>query len=76
MTILLFAQLREVMGSSALELDIKALTVSELLEHLAECYPQMPLQHVMVAVNEELAGSDDLIQPGDTVALLPPVSGG
>jgi molybdopterin synthase sulfur carrier subunit len=30
----------------------------------------------MVAVNEEYAEPDDVIKSGDTVALIPPVSGG
>ena len=30
----------------------------------------------MIAINEEYAVDGDLIQPGDVVALIPPVSGG
>lgn len=30
----------------------------------------------MVAINEEYANENDIIQTGDTVAMIPPVSGG
>ncbi|MDX5871524.1 molybdenum cofactor biosynthesis protein MoaE [Bacillus cereus group sp. BfR-BA-01344] len=31
---------------------------------------------IMVAINEEYANEDDIIQTGDVVAMIPPVSGG
>ena len=34
------------------------------------------LDNVMVAINEEYAMDQDVIQSGDTVAFIPPVSGG
>jgi sulfur-carrier protein len=34
------------------------------------------LKHVMFAVNEEYVLDNETIHPGDTVALIPPVSGG
>jgi len=30
----------------------------------------------MIAVNEEYASSDQVLKEGDTVAIIPPVSGG
>lgn len=30
----------------------------------------------MVAINEEYANEDDIIQTGDVIAMIPPVSGG
>ncbi|WP_374049830.1 MoaD/ThiS family protein [Neobacillus sp. PS3-34] len=30
----------------------------------------------MAAINEEFAGNEELIQDGDVVAFIPPVSGG
>ncbi|EEM84093.1 Molybdopterin converting factor (Subunit 1) [Bacillus thuringiensis serovar huazhongensis BGSC 4BD1] len=31
---------------------------------------------IMVAINEEYANEDDIIQTGDVIAMIPPVSGG
>ncbi|UNK16244.1 molybdopterin converting factor subunit 1 [Paenibacillus sp. N3/727] len=76
MKILLFAHLSEQMGASDLTLDLEPLTVEELMHRLKELYPVLSLNHVMVAVNESLADRNYQIQVADTVALLPPVSGG
>lgn len=76
MKILLFAHLREQLGVSELILDLEPLTVEELMQRLREMYPSLSLDHVMVAVNESLVGSGYPVQAADTVALLPPVSGG
>ena len=37
---------------------------------------QLNLKKFQVAVNEEFVQDEDIIQPTDTVALIPPVSGG
>ncbi|WCF06004.1 molybdopterin converting factor subunit 1 [Paenibacillus thiaminolyticus] len=76
MKILLFAHLREQLGASELILDLEPLTVEELMQRLHEMYPSLALDHVMVAVNESLVDRGYPIQAADTVALLPPVSGG
>ena len=76
MKILLFAHLREQLGASELILDLEPLTVGELMQRLREMYPSLSLDHVMVAVNESLVDGGYPIQAADTVALLPPVSGG
>ncbi len=79
-TIRLFAGLREMMGS---ELDERfegdSVTVSELRLRLGERYPQIGphLECAAVAVNEEyVRDAQTRISEGDTVALIPPVSGG
>ena len=76
MKILLFAHLRDELGAANLELDMAPLTAGELLAELKTRYPILSLDSVMVAVNEEFAAADTRIEAGDTVALLPPVSGG
>jgi len=45
---------------------------------LKERYPQISqdLDNIMVAVNEEYVDTDHILKDGDTVALIPPVSGG
>lgn len=74
--ILLFAQLQEDIGQSTLLLEANDWTVKQVKEHLREQYPQMSLHAVMTAVNEEYAFDDDVVKEGDTIAFLPPVSGG
>lgn len=36
----------------------------------------LSLQGVMVAVNEEFAMDEDIVEENDTIAFIPPVSGG
>jgi molybdopterin synthase sulfur carrier subunit len=70
-----FAHLREKVGQDELMLDFKKISVKDLLEELANSY-QLQTDTFMVAVNEEYADIEDVILEGDTVALIPPVSGG
>ncbi len=59
-----------------LELPDRA-DVAQLRQHLETAYPQLrQLASVVVAVNEEYAQPDRVLQPTDEVALIPPVSGG
>lgn len=52
-------------------------SVGKLRQTLSETYPAMrALSSLMIAVNQEYAPDDKVIQPGDDVALIPPVSGG
>lgn len=74
--ILLFAHLQEIAGEENLKIEATSITVSELKSKLTQEYGLKDLQNVMVAVNEEYANNDDTINNGDTVALIPPVSGG
>ncbi|MFK2826930.1 molybdopterin converting factor subunit 1 [Bacillus sp. B190/17] len=73
--VLCFAHLKEQVGKEQVELQHNELTVRELLNELNEKY-SIHTDTLIVAVNEEYADLDDMIQSGDTVALIPPVSGG
>lgn len=79
-TVRLFASLRDLAGSELVEEFAEtSIPVSALRERLKETYPALRphLGRVAIAVNEEYA--PDLGQPlrdGDTVALIPPISGG
>lgn len=76
-TILLFAQLQEDIGLDRLELELEQqITISTLKKNLQTEYHAAKLDHVMTAINEEYALDDDMVKPGDTVAFIPPVSGG
>ena len=77
-TVLLFASYADAIGKSSLELDVEAgATVSDVVEKVralsgASRLPPAPV----VAVNERYASRDSELQPGDEVALIPPVAGG
>ncbi|KIL74542.1 molybdopterin converting factor subunit 1 [Bacillus badius] len=73
--VLCFAHLKEQIGKEQLEVAHEKLTVKQLLNELQEKYA-IQTDALIVAVNEEYADPEDLIQSGDTVALIPPVSGG
>jgi len=78
--ILLFAGLADRIGSASLAFSVPALpiTAGELKQKLSDAYPDAAQQIAVsfVAINQEYALEDQLIQSGDEVALIPPVSGG
>jgi sulfur-carrier protein len=76
MKILVFAHLQEQVGTSELELNWEAQTVQTFKEAFQQSYGIDSLDQVMIAVNEEFARGQDMIQKDDVVALIPPVSGG
>ncbi|PHE90088.1 molybdopterin converting factor subunit 1 [Bacillus toyonensis] len=74
--VLLFAHSQEEASKSVLQIDCENISVSELKEVLIKKYNVAISNEIMVAVNEEYANEDDIIQTGDVVAMIPPVSGG
>lgn len=74
--VMLFSYLQEEYGAEKLSINREELTVAELKTLLQEEFHLTRLNHVMVAINEEFAVDDQLIKAGDTVACIPPVSGG
>ncbi len=74
--VLLFAELQESIGHHELDLSIEETNVQQLKQQLEMDYPALKLQKVMTAINEEYANDGDIIAAGDTVAFIPPVSGG
>ncbi len=74
--VLLFANLQEEASKPALQIDCEKITVAELKDILVKEYNITISNQIMVAINEEYANKDDIIQTGDVVAMIPPVSGG
>jgi len=75
-TVRLFAMLRERAGAQELTLELPdGASVSDALasEALAPLAEGIPL---VMAVNREYAGGEHVLDPGDELALIPPVSGG
>ncbi len=68
------------MGQSSVELDLPpdVQTISLLSDHLERSVSGLAggLDSVRFAVNEQFADMSQLLQDGDVVALIPPVSGG
>jgi molybdopterin converting factor small subunit len=78
-TVRLLAVLRELAGIDTLHLDLTTpTTVQTVQEGAIAQYPALApwVPHLRYAVNGQWADLADGVQPGDEVALLPPVSGG
>ncbi|WAA09337.1 molybdopterin converting factor subunit 1 [Fervidibacillus albus] len=74
--IYLFAQLQEDIGQKELQVEFSNGTIKELKQFLKNAYPQSSFDGIMVAINEEYAFDTDIVRAGDTIAFIPPVSGG
>jgi molybdopterin synthase catalytic subunit len=79
-TVLLFAILRERAGSDSVEIDLpEGATVADAFERLGDAPGLGELvgsRSLRMAVNREYASAGTAIQPGDELALIPPISGG
>lgn len=78
--VLYFAALRELLGKSEERLASlpSTLTIAQLAERLSELHPALSphLGSVRFALNESFVALSAQVTDGDTVALIPPVSGG
>ena len=77
-TIRYFAQLRDLSGKSEETVTVGSTTsASNVYELLAKRYG-FPLSSndVRVAINDEFASSDQIINDGDLLVFIPPVAGG
>ena len=78
-TVLFFANLREIIGAKELNLEIEdSTTVADLKTIIAALYPNVAshLETILVSVNKEYGFDEEVIPGGAEVALFPPVSGG
>ncbi len=74
--ILFFARLQEEIGKDSLNIEKAGLTVDQLKQWLEKEHGLQSLDQTMAAVNEDYADGSEVLKEGDTVALIPPVSGG
>ncbi|HEY1274600.1 MAG TPA: molybdenum cofactor biosynthesis protein MoaE [Thermoleophilaceae bacterium] len=73
-TVRLFAMLRERAGAGSVTLSLpEGARVRDALDSLADLAEGIPL---VMAVNREYASEDQVLDAGDELALIPPVSGG
>lgn len=78
--VLYFAALRDLLQRSEerLELPDEIRTVGDLRGYLSILYPVLgdSMAQVRCARNEAFAELEDVLVPGDVIALIPPVAGG
>ena len=77
--VLFFAACRDVVNRREIEVDVpEGSTAEKVLQHLCETYPRLSelRGRMALAVNQEYAGGRTVLNPGDTLALIPPLSGG
>jgi len=77
--VLLFASARDLSGCGSLRIDLnEGATVAQLSVALAQRYPVLAalLTKCRIAVNHEFAEGERILQLGDELAVIPPVSGG
>jgi len=77
--VMFFAGAREAVGTQRLEVPLSdGATIAGLIGHLTDQYPAFArvAATAQTAVNEEYASASYLLEDGDEVAVIPPVSGG
>lgn len=77
----LFGKLSDLIGrEGVIEREAGSFTVADLRRALADEHPgaatDLLSPRVRAVVNDSIVGDDRLVEAGDEVALLPPVSGG
>lgn len=73
-----FGITQDLVGNHTIDLNIeKTITVTELKSELFKQFPNLnKFPNFAVAVNEQYAKEETLINNNDVVAIIPPVSGG
>lgn len=74
-SIKIFGQLAEIVGSNELQLQEVADT-NNVREKLISDFPNLASFPFVIAVNKKIANQNEKINAGDMVALLPPFAGG
>ena len=77
-TVLYFASLADKAQQGQQQLDLADnLSLSALYAQLKQQHGfELDISKVRVAINDEFASWDDVINDGDTIAFIPPVAGG
>lgn len=76
---LFFASCRDLVGAGERAMTLEAgATVTDLISEIASEHPRFidMAPSLMVSVNQEYVERDSVLEDGDEVAFIPPVSGG
>jgi molybdopterin synthase catalytic subunit len=77
--VLFFGMLKEIVGQGSEAISLpEGATVGDLLSHYEARIPRLKdlAASIAMSVNQEYAGREAKLKPGDEIAFLPPVSGG
>ncbi len=76
--VLAFGIAKDIFGGSSVAVELtESATVATLKSTLEAQFPRLKqLSSFMIAVNNEYAKAENVLQPRDEVAIIPPVSGG
>ena len=75
----LFALAKELAGADSIRIELPAqATIAVLRAAICEAHPKLApvMGQVMLAVDTEYAGDEQILEEGAEVACIPPVSGG
>jgi sulfur-carrier protein len=78
-TLKLFASYREAYNRDNLELEVsEGMTCGQVQAKLAAEKPELARWQTVVryGLNQQFVGQETILQPGDELVLIPPVSGG
>ncbi|HEV3099638.1 MAG TPA: MoaD/ThiS family protein [Candidatus Udaeobacter sp.] len=79
MKVRFFAQLRDLIGSDTLDVDLtNGATVSDLLEQIYKRFPALRShdKSMLVAAGLEFIDRNYKLKRGDEISIMPPVQGG
>jgi molybdopterin converting factor small subunit len=74
-----YAQLRDLTGTAELKVELRAgATVTDLLNELYKAHPALTAhdQSILIGAGVEFVERNHVIQPGETMSIMPPVQGG
>ena len=76
-TVRLFARLRELTGKEVVSIFVdQPVSLKQFMENLSTSLPQIISlvhnNHLIVAINQEVAAEETMIQDGDEIVLMPP----
>ncbi len=74
---LFFGATADAVGSRELEFSIDELTTAKsIIDQLSKQHPPLAKHKLLIAVNEEYADADTILNDGDEIAIFTAVSGG